>query len=944
MNEKEVNERVYNYSSTKNKSTKGEKIEGKKVRKLSLKLLHEQLGHLSLSEIKKLGYEISSREERDFECESCCRGKMKRKKFNRELPLIKSTQVGDLIHSDICGPIEPMTLGENRYFLTFTDDYSRYTNTFLIKEKSEVFSKFKEYRNYLYNQLKVRIKKLRSDGGGEYISKEFNDYLKEKGILHQYTPPDTPQRNPVSERVNQTILNKARCMMKERKMDKSFWGEAIATATNLKNKSPTKSIKNDTSYNIFHDEKPDYNKLRIFGDKVMIKDNSKKVKKLDDKAKEGLYLDYDDNNYLYRVFNIEKGRVELTRDITFMPKQPRDLSKILIEEEEDDDEESSEEEERKEEKKENKERKEENNENKKRKESKSENEEEEEDVDDDDSLFPRNEERKKREIDKNNNNNIPNTSTTRKSEREKKNVNYEDFKVYNIETDPLTYEEAMKSEKKEEWIRAIEDEKKSLRDMNTWSEINIIPDKPIVKSKWVFKTKINPDGTTKTKARLVAKGFNQIKYENYEETFAPVIRKESLRYLLSFAHANNLEIHHMDVETAFLNGKLEEDIYLQLPEGFDDKIKIVKLNKALYGLKQSSRCWNIELNEYLISNNYKPTESDPCIYIKKNDKNILEGIIGVYVDDCVLIGKKDEISNIKKLLSTRFKMKDLKELKLILGIEIERDEKEIRLFQRNYINKILERFNMSNCRSVETPIEVKENDEQNNIPFDDPNLFRQAVGCLNFLTNTTRPDISFSVNQVARHVKSPRQQDWMNVKRIFRYLKGSINYALVYRKDEIKNVLQGYSDASYAPNSNDRKSIGAYVFLMNGGAITWRSKKQPIVALSSCEAEYIALSDAAKESQWLMNLHKDICQSTNVPIVIFEDNQSAINNAQNPILTDRNKHIQVRYHHIRQLVSEKSIIIKYCPTNDMIADALTKALLKIKFAQHRLNMGVKNYL
>ena len=367
-----------------------------------------------------------------------------------------------------------------------------------------------------------------------------------------------------------------------------------------------------------------------------------------------------------------------------------------------------------------------------------------------------------------------------------------------------------------------------------------------------------------------------------------------------------------------------------------------------------------------------------------------------------------------------FKMKDLKELKLLLGIEIERNENEIRLYQRNYIQKILERFEMENCRPVDTPIESQEakaknpnqpsqqnaknpshlkyqpkelNDNNNKdtyeipvqnsdpsstkaknpnqfqpdqpknlknnkietyeeIPFQDPNLYRQAVGCLNYLANTTRPDISFATNSIARHVNAPLEKHWSQIKRIFRYLKGTINYALVYSKikndnndfhnNNSNNNIIGYSDASYAPNFEDRKSIGAYIFLFNNGPISWSTKKQPIIALSSCEAEYIALTECAKESLWLGNLHRELNPKSKEPFVLFEDNQASIKIASNNIFSNRTKHVDVKYHFIRDLVNNKKIKLIYCPTNFMIADALTKGLLKVKFNQLRKSMGILN--
>jgi hypothetical protein len=880
-----------------------------------------------------------------------------------------------------------MTLGKNNYFITFTDDYSRYTITYLIQEKSEAFEKFKEYKSFLLNQKNVNIKVLRTDNGGEYVSNEFKSYLNRKGIIHQLTPPYTPQRNGIAERVNQTILNKVRCMIKETNLEKAIWGEAVSTATNLKNKSPTKNLPPGFTcpFEVFWDQSPKYDKLRVFGSKVMIKIN-KKVKKLEDRAKEAIYLDYDDINNLYRVLTIGNKKAELTRDITFEVRSPRDLSKILLSTEEQDTTNILDEENREDDSSDTEiDDKNQNN---------YQSEESEESSNDslssfdesNEALFPR-EERYANNIMNNsneeeeNNINIDLTNdeeniSERRSTRERKKVVNEGFKMYNLNSDPLTYKEAMESVNKPLWERAVSGEKKSLHDMNTWDgNAKKPPDQPVIKAKWLFKMKTNPDGSLLPKARLVAKGYSQIQFINYDETFSPVIRKESVRYLFSHAAANNLEVHHMDVETAFLNGELKEDVYMELPEGFgEDTGKIVKLKRSLYGLKQSPRCWYENINNTLIKNKYHPSISDPCTYLKKNEKEEVIGLIGLYVDDCLISGEAEEIKRMKQILSNTYKMKDLGPVKLILGMEIQRTKNEIKIYQRSYIREILERFNMSECKKVDTPIEEKRdeckskkkssyttnnsmkngknkkmkndnewNSEERNLPVD-KELYYQAVGCLNYLACTSRPDISYATSVIASHASDPRSENWTQVKRILRYLSGTINYSLTYSNDTTQisyRKIVAYSDASYAPNNLSRKSHGAYIFMYNGGAISWSSKRQSIIALSSCEAEYVALCEAAKESEWLSNLHKEI-NGHSEPTLIFEDNQSAIKLANNGMFSSRTKHIQVRFHYIRELITEKRIMVSYCPTELMVADALTKGLAKVRFAQLRKMMGLFN--
>jgi hypothetical protein len=473
--------------------------------------------------------------------------------------------------------------------------------------------------------------------------------------------------------------------------------------------------------------------------------------------------------------------------------------------------------------------------------------------------------------------------------------------------------------------------------MGTWSQVSKPKDKPIIKSKWIFKVKYNPNGTIdRYKARLVAKGYTQTKGIDYEETFAPVVRHETMRYLFAYATQRKLPIIAMDVETAFLNGELEEEVYMEIPEGFANAGAICQLNKALYGLKQSPRAWNQKIATYLKEEGFKQSQADPCLFIRETEGNL--ALLSLYVDDCMIIGEEKDIQKTKEILTSQFKMKDLGEVKQIVGIQVERDQESTKIFQTKKIEEMLTRFNMQDCRGVDTPL-PQDHQSTKTIakPFEDPTKYREAVGALNYLAVCTRPDISYAVSQISKKMQSPNEEDWMLVKRILRYLQRTKNAKLVYHAKP--KELVGFSDASYAPNSEDRKSISGYLFQMNGAAISWKSKKQPIVSLSSMEAEYIAITAAIKEAKWLAKLEQELMLKTK-KMIIYEDNQSTIKTAKNEIHTERSKHIDVRYHFVREQVQNGAIEIRFCPTGEMTADLMTKALGATKHAKFSESLGL----
>ena len=403
----------------------------------------------------------------------------------------------------------------------------------------------------------------------------------------------------------------------------------------------------------------------------------------------------------------------------------------------------------------------------------------------------------------------------------------------------------------------------------------------------------------------------------------------------------------MDVETAFLNGTLREEVFMTQPEGSikrGEEHLVCKLHKSIYGLKQSPRCWNQVLDEHLTKLNFQKSSSDPCIYTSRNNQTDSPIIIAVYVDDLILAGKDERrIAETKKNLSGRFRMKDLGELNHFLGLEVRQSVEKDRLWvgQTTYTLRILEDFGMLESKPVNTPADsntnlTKRTDEEDEM---DKSLYQAAVGSLLYLSTRTRPDIAFAVGKVAQFSSNPTQRHWTAVKRIMRYIQGTRDLGLMYQR--MNDDCIGYADADWGGNLDDRKSTSGYVFVYSNAAVSWRSKKQTCVAVSTAEAEYVSLAAAVQESLWMKQLLEDIGPEEINQITVLEDNQSAIHMATNPRYHGRSKHIDLKYHFIRETVQQGNVLLEYCPTERMVVDIFTKNLPSPRFKDLRDLLGVK---
>lgn len=526
------------------------------------------------------------------------------------------------------------------------------------------------------------------------------------------------------------------------------------------------------------------------------------------------------------------------------------------------------------------------------------------------------------------------TSTKRRVLQDTINSSQGRIFLVNWNLEPCSVKEAMSRGDASSWKAAMEDELSSLDENGTWDLVELPPGRKPVKSMWVFKIKRNHEGDiVRHKARLVAKGCSQRYGIDYVETYSPVVRHTSLRFLFALAVKMNLKIDQMDAVTAFMQGDLNEEIYLEQPDGFNDGTnRVCKLNRAINGLKQSGRVWNKKLVKALKSFGLKQCKMDPCVFVTKK----LDLMLANWVDDIFIYWKNETtLKELKRSLSSSFKMKDMGLAKSCVGIRVTYMEDGIGLDQSAFINDILKRFGMENCNPVSTPIDINQKlslnstDEKDNQFITGTVPYQELVGCLLYLVQGTRPDIAFAVNSVSRFNNNHRKSHWMAVKRILRYVKGTVDFKLRYSETGNANLI-GYTDSDWASDIDKRRSCSGHLFTLAGGAVSWFSKLQPTIALSSTEAEYMALSACVQEAIWLKQFGAELDPIFGNPCHILCDNRSAIDLAECDGYRQRSKHIDIRHHFIRDKLEDRTVFLDHLPTEQMAADNLTKAVTKEK--------------
>lgn len=912
-------------------------------------LWHKRLGHIGQKAVYKLPDSIDnfkglSSDNSIDKCTICPQAKITKSVSKK--PIEKPENYLELVYSDIGGPIKPLTPNKNRYYITFLDAATKWLEVYLIAKKAEAVNKINAFINIEENNSSPnRVKRFHSDNAREYLIPDINKLCEAKGIKHTTSAPYSPEQNGSAERVNRTLFNKVRALLIQSNIASKYWGEALIASVYLYNRTPHSAIDYKTPFEARYNKKPDLSNIKIWGSLAYKREPIEALSKLDKRARPLYLIGYGSNQY--KLLDPATSKFTWARDVKIIEgtfyKDNNNIEELDIEQEaiegsiEDNSIDNSD--------------------------NNQDNDyynyisEEEEDISTPEAFYKQLLDASYQYADSTTSISSPNPgcypSNATNQITLRGNIN---DKTSNIPIDPSNYKEAISSNKAIEWSKAMDIELKDLEQQNTWTLVPRPINRKVLKGRWVYKTKLNPDGTiNKFKARWVVKGFLQQPGIDFFQTFAHTVKPIAFRLLFALAAYLNWEIYQWDVKSAFPNADIDTDLYVEQPTGYiKDPNLVCKLNKALYGLKQSARQWQIYWTSILAILGFKPIPADNSIFINKN-KDV---ILATHIDDILVFSKTiEDINNLYNKLNKDLQISNLGEVKYYLGIEIIRDRqnRSIKLSQKGFIDNLLNKFNKTNLYPTKNPLAqgVKLTKNIDQASKEDIKEYQKQIGSLIYLTTATRADLAYPIGLLARFMSNPGLQHFKALSRVWQYLIYSKDYSLEYKYHSDSSIgLIGYSDSDWGGDIS-RKSTTGYTFLIansfkksysNRTAISWNSKLQKTIALSSCESEYMALKEAIKESLYIKSLISQI-PAINSTIkdtkVLYTDSQSSIDLANNPIYHSRTKHIDIQYHFVRENVINNVISLVYCPTSSLLADGLTKAIPTDKFNELVEGLGLK---
>lgn len=925
------------------------------------------------------------------------RGNRKFTKSESEVEAPQTENRMDKVMADTCTPYpqNPSNNG-NKHFFIILDIHTRKSWVRFAKSKSDFPAVFKQWLGEVQNETKLTPILFMPDGGTEFTNNQMRQILKDNNIQFMTTCAGNPNQNGFVERVNGVVLEKMRKLLEQANLPPRFWEDAVRYVVEIQNAMPHRGIDFKTP-NSMWSNKPDktLERSRTFGCEVWyLVNNSDKLRKGTDKYRKGMFLGTSVEQKGWRVLDLATKTIVNTRDAYFVehkfpytePKASRKPE--VVEQENDytvlvgqyaqfnsngeDNEVGGEILENEMDEKHN-------------------------DVDQVDSppSSPpdstgqvdsppdsppaggvRRSTRRTKPVDYTEGQNLK--TRLRNLDGEATNVGYtglggsnpeadveiEEVSVPNIEGVEdeqrelaasavqlgedfrhMSRKKIMDGPLKAEFTAAEERELECIKKHGTWTVVKRPKGRNVITSRWVYDVKRDGDNNiTVYKARLTAHGFKQREGEDFNETFAAVAQMKSFRATVALSRELDLRMTQIDISNAFLHGELEEEIYMEFPEGVEiEPGHCLKLEKGLYGLKQAGRIWNSTLVSTLKEIGFKQLVSDTQVFCLNKGKSRF--VIGIHVDDITMATNSESMrSEVMAKLREKFLVKDLGDLTYYLGIKVATEGDATCLSQPAYVEKLIHKFNMMDANPCATPGVAGMQLSAEDCPQTDHDKaemkkkpYRSLVGSLMYAYISTRPDIGSALMQVAAWCQNPGKVHWRHAKRILRYAKSTMGQAIRYAKvgsDNGKVDIIVYCDSDWAQDINDRKSISGYVVKLAGGPISWQSKKQATRAMSACEAEFISLTEATKEVLWLTYFLTELGVEYNTP-QIFTDSQSAMEWTKNAVHHQRTKHVALKYFFIRDEVRDKRVKIQYISTDKNQADLLTKVTGRTIFERLR---------
>ncbi|GKV50619.1 hypothetical protein SLEP1_g57319 [Rubroshorea leprosula] len=882
-------------------------------------------------------------------CHACQLGKHVRLPFSESCSF--ATKPFELIHSDVWTS-PTLSFSGIKYYLLFLDEYSHYLWVYPLSSKAQVFDSFLKFSTFVSTQFGAKIKALPCDNGREFDNSQFASYFHTHGIHLRSSCPSTPQQNGKAERMNRTIMNMVRSLLFQANLPGKFWVEAIYVAVHLLNILPTSRLHFLTPHEVFFGSPPKYDHLRTFGCACYPNMSATTPHKLAPRFTLCIFLGYPAHHKGYRCLDLATNKIIISRHVVFYETSfpytytapvssplPHFRSPFHLMD------------------------------------------------------FPPIKPISKSSLAQNHDLPVSTTSLSPfyLLLHHCRPLLSQSLILYHPLLLPCPYHlfsssTALPSLPPSKFSPSSTDSPhplvelpashatpsmascslplspasslppslqppRHIHPMITRSQVgtrkpqvlpSLLATGAAIREPKTFKeacqffewrSAMKADGSIERfKARLVAQGFTQQQGIDYDDTFSPVVKPVTIRTVLALAVMYSWPIHQLDVKNAFLHGRLSEVVYMSQPPGFIDPQYpdyVCRLNRALYGLKQAPRAWFQRFASFLFTRGFSQARSDSSMFLYHSNGTI--GILLLYVDDIVLTASTTVLlHDIISLLKREFLMTDLGQLNYFLGISVSFNSDGLFLSQSKYTHELLERSGMLDYKPVVTPMAPKAKLFSTDSPaYSDPAFYRSIVGALQYLT-FTRPDIAFAVGQVCQHMHAPTHNHFTVVKRILRYLKGTLNYGLqLFRNSSLS--LHMFTDADWAGCVDTRRSISGYCLFLGNSLISWSSKKQNTIARSNAEAEYRAIANAVAEVIWVRQLLSELHVFLHSPPMVYCDNINAIYMSLNPVQHQRTKHIEIDIHFVREHVASGIICIQYVPSSAQRADVLTKALSSALF-------------